>query len=297
MHITCTNMKKDKFINALEDAKKKNIMNILALRGDPPKGSSNWNPADHEFSYAVDLIKFIRKKYGDYFQITVAGYPEGHPDGNSYEEDLKYLKEKIDAGGDMIITQLFYDENKFLKFCSDCREIGINCPILPGILPIFNYNSFKRMVGFCKTYVPQNILDDLEEIKNDDEKVTEYGIKLTIKMCKKLMENGIKGLHFYTLNRDSCFKRILSELGLLDNLVLKKNLPWRSRLNKNENIRPIFWSNMLDKYIKKTEKWDNFPNGRWGNSNNANFGDIGDYCSFKINLGTKKLKKKCGEKK
>jgi methylenetetrahydrofolate reductase (NADPH) len=291
MHLTCTNMKKDRFITALDEAKNNNIRNILALRGDPPKGSKNWNPADHEFSYAKDLVKFIKEKYGDYFNITVAGYPEGHPDGNSYEEDLMYLKEKIDAGADMIITQLFYDVNLFIKFCDDCKKLGIICPILPGIMPIFNYNSFKRMTGFCKTSVPKNILDDLELIKNDDDKVVEYGIQLTINMCKELIEKGINGLHFYTLNRDGPFERILNELGLIKELSTKRELPFKARIDTQESVRPIFWANNMDKYIKRTEKWNKYPNGRWGDSDNCAFGDIKDYCSFKIHIGTKKKKK------
>lgn len=292
MHITCTNMKKETFVSALEMAKEKNIQNILALRGDPPKGTEIWNPADHEFSYAIDLIKFIKEKYGNYFHITVAGYPEGHPEGNNYQEDLKYLKEKVDAGADMIITQLFYDTTKFINFCNDCKNLGITCPILPGILPIFNYNSFKRMVGFCKVYVPPEILEEIDNIKKDDNLVLEFGKKIAIKMCKELINAGIKGLHFYTLNRDTCFNEILEELNLLDNISERKLLPWRNRINTQESIRPIFWSNMVDLYIKKTEKWGKYPNGRWGNSDDCAFGRISDYSSFTISLGTVKSKKK-----
>ncbi len=143
MHLTCTNINEALVKKTLDEAKQHNIRNILALRGDPPHGQ-DWVVTDSNFKYAVDLVKYIRKEYGDYFGISVAGYPEGHPDGG-YRKDLKYLKMKVDAGADFVITQLFYDVDKFLNFVKDCRKAGITCPILPGILPIINYNNFRRM--------------------------------------------------------------------------------------------------------------------------------------------------------
>ena len=163
MHLTCTNINEEIIKKTLDEAKKNNIKNILALRGDPPEGKE-WKANDEKFKYAIDLIKYIKKNYGDFFCICVAGYPEGHPD-NNYEDDLKFLKQKVDAGADLVITQLFYNVDLFLKFVNDCHKIGIKCPILPGILPIINYNNFKRMIGFCKVDVPKNILNKLEQLK------------------------------------------------------------------------------------------------------------------------------------
>ena len=290
MHLTCTNINEELVKNALEEAKNNNIRNILALRGDPPEGKE-WEASDENFKYAIDLVKYIRKEYGDYFGICVAGYPEGHPDGN-YEDDLKYLKQKIDAGADFVITQLFYNVDLFLKFVDDCRNIGINCPILPGILPIINYNNFKRMVGFCKINVPQNILNDLELIKDNDEEVAKYGIDLATNMCKKIIDYGIYSLHFYTLNReDSCIK-IMNKLNLLNTISERRDLPWKSRIDTNESTRPIFWANTKQYYIERTSDWKKFPNGRWGNNKDPQYGDIKDYHLFGISLGTNKKKKK-----
>ena len=293
MHLTCTNMNKEIVKNALEKAKKNNIQNILALRGDPADLNYNIEESkNNDLNYASDLVKFIREEYGDYFGISVAGYPESHPEAVSYQQDLLFLKEKVDAGADYIVTQFFYDTDIFFKYVNDCRNIGITCPILPGILPIFNYNNFKRMVGFCKVHVPTDILDKLEEIKNDDEKVAKFGVDLATKLCQKLKDGGVKGFHFYTLNRDDCTYKILDNLELLKNVSEKRELPWRSRLNMNEEIRPIFWANATDNYLTRTSNWENFPNGRWGDNRYSDYGEIQDYHLFTVDLGTKKNKLK-----
>ena len=293
MHLTCTNMNKEIVKNALEKAKKNNIQNILALRGDPSDLNYNMEESkNNDLNYASDLVKFIREEYGDYFGISVAGYPESHPEAMSYQQDLLYLKEKVVAGADYIVTQFFYDTNIFFKYVNDCRNIGITCPIIPGILPIFNYNNFKRMVGFCKVYVPTDILDKLEEIKNDDEEVANFGVELATKLCQKLIDGGVKGIHFYTLNRDDCTYKILDNLELLKNVSEKRKLPWRSRLNMNEEIRPIFWANATDNYLTRTSNWENFPNGRWGDNRYSDYGEIQDYHLFTVDLGTKKNKLK-----
>ena len=291
MHLTCTNINEEIIIKTLDSAKEHNIMNILALRGDPPSNTIEWKATDSKFQYSKDLIKYIKTNYGNYFGICVAGYPEGHPD-NNYQDDLKYLKEKVDCGADFIITQLFYDVNTFLKFYKDCRNIGITCPILPGILPIVGYNNFKRMTSFCKITVPKYIEQELEKIKDDDSQVSEYGIKLAIEMCTKLINNGIKGIHFYTLNRENSIYCILQKLNLLHNIQIKKELPWKPRLNSDESVRPIFWANTLNYYSQRTSDWNKFPNGRWGNLNDAQYGEIQDYNLFGISLCSNILKKK-----
>lgn len=291
MHLTCTNMDENLIKDSIKSAVNKGITNILALRGDPPEGTDKWNAKDLNFQYAVDLVKYIRKEYGNNISICVAGYPEGHPDGN-YQDDLKYLLQKFQAGADFIITQLFFDVKLFLKFYQDCRNIGISCPILPGILLLSNYNSFKRMTGFCKVHVPQNIIDDLEPIKNDDAAVTEYGIKLAVNMCKELISNKILGLHFYTLNKEASVTKVLEQLGLLKNLSERRALPWKARIGTNESTRPIFWANLKEYYINRTSDWNKFPNGRWGDSSESQYGHLQDYHLFGIEGGTKKNKLK-----
>jgi len=171
MHLTCTNMPIEKVQVALEEAKKAGIRNIVALRGDPPKGAEKWEAIEGGFSYAVDLVRYIRKNYGDYFGISVAGYPEGHPESDGgVDADVKHLKDKLEAGADFAITQLFYDTDAYVAWVKKCREAGITCPLVPGIMPILTYGGFKRMTTFCKTHVPKDIADTLEAIKDDEKK-------------------------------------------------------------------------------------------------------------------------------
>ena len=192
------------------------------------------------------MVKYIRKNYGDYFGISVAGYPEGHPnvlhevkdkstlsaseltrvvensDGifvcndEDYEKELAYLKEKVDAGADFIITQMFFDVEVFFKFCDDCKARGINCPIMPGIMLIQAYGGFKRMTSLCKSRVPQAVFDAVEAAKDSTDKVKAYGMQFGLEVCEALIAKGHKGLHLYTLNQDKvCF-------GVMDKLGLKK---------------------------------------------------------------------------
>jgi len=154
MHLTCTNMPREKVDIALEAAKAAGISNILALRGDPPHGTEKWEKVEGGFEYATDLVKYIREKHGDFFCIGVAGYPEKHLEADNFEDDVLHLKEKVDAGGEFIVTQMFYDVPTFNSFVNACRKVGIVVPIIPGILPIQTYAGFKRMTEFCQTVVP-----------------------------------------------------------------------------------------------------------------------------------------------
>lgn len=214
MHLTCTNMNEELIKRSLETSYDNGVRNILALRGDPPDGANDWNATDTNFQYSEDLVKYIRTTHGDKMNICVAGYPEGHPGGN-YKDDLQYLKRKVDAGADLIITQLFYDVSAFFKFYQDCREIGIRCPILPGIMPIISYNSFQKMVTFCKVNVPKHVLSHLESIKDDAQAIIDYGIDLCVQMCTELIDYGIPGLHFYTMNKPDTTLNVLKKLNFI----------------------------------------------------------------------------------
>jgi methylenetetrahydrofolate reductase (NADPH) len=227
MHLTCTNMPKKEIDLALREAKAVGIQNILALRGDPPRGQENWTKVENGFSHAVDLVKYIRQQYGDYFCVAVAGYPEGHIENSDKHQDLLYLKDKIDAGADYIVTQLFYDVDLFLGWVDQCRKIGITCPILPGIMPIQNYAGFKRMTSLCKTFVPEEISLAMEPLKDDDQAVKDFGVQLAVDMCRRLQEADIKGFHFYTLNLEKSTRLILEGLDLVSPLEAVKPLPWQ----------------------------------------------------------------------
>ncbi|ODV57970.1 methylenetetrahydrofolate reductase (NAD(P)H) MET13 [Ascoidea rubescens DSM 1968] len=292
MHLTCTNMSIDLIDNALLNAYSSGCQNILALRGDPPINDNNNNSDSSafdngKFKYAKDLIKYIRSKYGDYFCIGVAGYPEGHPEESDSAVLLSYLKQKIDAGGDFIITQMFYDVDNFLNWCNVLKnDWKISVPIIPGIMPISTYSSFIRRATWSHINIPDSFLSVLKPFKDDDAKIKELGAELITEMCRTLIDsNLVNHLHFYTMNLESSTISILEKLNLLNNFVINNSdnnenddyFPWRKSLNPSrstESIRPIFWQNKKFNYFIRTKNWDEFPNGRWGNSNSPAFGEI-----------------------
>uniref|UniRef100_A0A7S3Z0N0 methylenetetrahydrofolate reductase (NADH) n=1 Tax=Lotharella globosa TaxID=91324 RepID=A0A7S3Z0N0_9EUKA len=282
MHLTCTNMPRDSVKDALDKAKEAGIRNILALRGDPPHGQDTWEKCDKGFEHALDLVKFIREEYGEYFGIAVAGYPEGHISSPNLEEDIKHLKLKVDAGADFIMTQLFYDVDLYIDFVKRCRQAEITVPILPGLMPINSYNAFKRMIAYTKATVPKEIIAAIEPIKNNDAMVKAFGIELAKKMSQKILRTGLTpGLHFYTLNLEKSVTKILGGLGLA-RLPSKgvRPLPWKQSCatrRRNEDVRPIFWANRPYSYLSRTISWDEFPNGRWGNSTSPAYGELYDY--------------------
>lgn len=279
MHITCRCLTKDRIDEALEEAKNNGITNLLCLRGDPPQGMSNYDPSNDYFQYAEDLVRYVREKYGDFFCICVAGYPGGHTESKSQEEDLYYLKRKVEAGADFVITQLFYDPDEFLEYETSCKKYEINVPILPGLLPIQNFRSFNKIINLCKINVPPGLKESLEEVKNDDEKVKELGIQNCVATCKKLMANGVKGIHYYTMNLEKSTYQTIKRLGIMVKSKLRE-MPWK-KLNtpkrENETIRPIFWKNKSKSYLSKTWYWDEFPNGIWGDSRSPAFGNLTDH--------------------
>ncbi|ESO04685.1 hypothetical protein HELRODRAFT_111699 [Helobdella robusta] len=285
MHMTCVGQSRSDIIRILNKAKILGLKNILALRGDLPHNCSSWQPVDDGFNHAIDLVRFIRKTYGDYFVICVAGYPTGHPDASSYKADLENLKAKVDAGADFIITQLFFKTSTFIKFVNDCRSIGITCPILPGIMPIQAYQSLENISRLSKLEVPQEIWDKLHAVKDNDEAVRNFGIDYAIQMCSQLLNSGVvNGLHFYTLNREYATLAILKSLGLCA-VRPQRPLPWKTSANHvrcMETVRPIFWSSRPESYIYRTSGWEEFPNGRWGNSASASFRDVNEHYLYHL---------------
>ena len=287
LHVTCTNLDPTILRETLNACQQMGLRNILALRGDPPKFDKNYfNDSNHPlaFSHAIDLVQYMKEHYNDYFCIGVAGYPEGHIDNPDLENDLMFLKQKVDAGADYIVTQLFYNVPKFLTFVNNCRDMGITCPILPGIMPIQNYKGFQRMTSLCKTNVPSAIEDALQLIKDDDALVKEYGVALAVQMCQEMMQHGITNFHFYTLNLETSTRLVLEKLHFCP-LYTTPALPWSKSLAINremETVRPIYWSNRQASYIQRTATWDEFPNGRWGNPDSCAYGELDGYgCQLK----------------
>lgn len=246
MHLTCTNVAQEDVVQALSTCRQAGVQNIVALRGDPPVGQEKWEATDGGFTCALDLVKFIRREHGDYFNVSVAGYPEGHPDAieetsKTFEElspgersrcridsngsimvcsdekfagELAYLKKKVDAGADVVITQMFFDVSTYAAFVTACREAGIMCPIVPGIMVLNAAAGFKKMTAFCKTRVPKALADKVDSLVDDDARLKEFGIEYGIEMCQQLRVAKAPGLHFYTLNLEKSTLAIIQALGL-----------------------------------------------------------------------------------
>jgi methylenetetrahydrofolate reductase (NADPH) len=293
MHMTCTGLTRAQIISALDAAKDAGVQNILALRGDAGKGQNKWAAVPEGLSHADELVKLIREVYGDYFGIAVAGHPEGHIEGEGIDSDLTHLKQKIDAGADFIITQFFYDVDVFINYVAKCRAVGITVPIIPGIMPIQSYASFVRMTQFCKTRVASSVYEMLGPVRDDDEAVKTKGVELAADMCRQLLDAGVcDGVHFYTLNLERSVTRILEELDVLKDDSQHQNptrrLPWRPSTLANrskEEVRPINWANRPKSYMKRTEDWDEFPNGRWGDARSPAFGELSDSHFYRFTLG------------
>ncbi|TFY71539.1 hypothetical protein EVG20_g1469 [Dentipellis fragilis] len=283
MHLTCTNMPKEKVDIALRDAKRHGCRNVLALRGDPPMGKDEWEAVEGGFVHGIDLVRHIRKEYGDYFDIAVPGFPQMQllpPEERALE--MKYLKEKIDVGVNLIFTQMFYDVDLFIEWVKTVREAGITVPIVPGIMPIQTWGGFQRATSLAKTIIPKSFSDALEPHKTNDEKVREIGTKLVADLCRRILaaDIGIRGLHFYTMNLERGTKMLLEELNLVPRVETIKPLPWRQSLTpsrRSETIRPIFWANRTKSYLTRTENWDEYPNGRFGDSRSPAYGDLDGY--------------------
>lgn len=213
MHLTCVNSTREQLQSVVEEARKCDVKNILALRGDPPAGSSEWQATEGGFTYSRELVAFLRQLGG--FSIGTAGFPEGHiaqKDGK--QVDWGFLAEKISAGADFVITQLFFDNEDFYQFHDHLRARGVTVPIIPGILPIISARQTKKFTEMCGARLPESFVSRLDELGDDDNAVIEYGIEYATKQCEALLKFGVGGIHFYTLNKVLSTERIVKNLGL-----------------------------------------------------------------------------------
>jgi methylenetetrahydrofolate reductase (NADPH) len=211
-HLTCVQATKDDIARILEEFKNENIENVLALRGDPPQGEKFFIKTEGGFGYANELVEFIRNN--DDFSIGVAGYPEGHIEAPSLDEDVKNLKRKVDAGADFIITQLFFVNDDFYRFRDMAVARGITVPIIPGIFPLFNFKQISKIGALCEPNIPSTFLDKLDKVRDKSEEVEKYGIEYALYQCENLMDNDISGLHFCCMNRSSHVLQIVRELDI-----------------------------------------------------------------------------------
>jgi methylenetetrahydrofolate reductase (NADPH) len=217
-HLTCVNATIAETDAILERTRALGIRNILALRGDPPSGTSEFVRTDGGFEYSYELVRYIRASGG--FSIGVAGFPEGHVACREGKHvDWQRLKSKIDHGADFVITQLFFQNCHYFE----CREFlakrGVTVPIVPGILPILSASQIKRFVALCGAALPQALLEDLEKCCDDDRAVAQLGVEYATRQCEELLREGAPGLHFYTLNKAASTTAVLNNLAL-DHLAL-----------------------------------------------------------------------------
>jgi len=205
-HLTCIAHSKEEIEQILRGYRKIGIENILALRGDIPKDVSDFNFKG--CSYAKELVELIKNKFGDYFSVGVASYPEGHPESPNMEWEIKFFKEKVYAGADFSITQMFFENDFYYRFLERCRKAQINIPIIPGIMPITNFKQIKKFALMCGATIPQRLVEKLEAVESKPEEVEKIGVEFAIKQCEDLLTNGVPGFHFYTLNKSKATLKI-----------------------------------------------------------------------------------------
>lgn len=206
-HLTCVGSTVQQLREYLAEAARRGIDNIVALRGDPPKGDATFRPVEGGFRYAVELVGFIRREFPQ-FGIAVAGYPETHQEAPSPQFDLENLKRKVDAGGDVVITQLFYDNADFFRFREACQRLGISVPIVPGILPVTNLAQIQRITALCKARLPESLVAGLSA-KDDADWQFHVGVEFATRQVQELIDAGIPGLHFYVLNKSPAAAAVL----------------------------------------------------------------------------------------
>ena len=211
-HLTCVGHTADEIGVILDTLWTAGIRNVLALRGDPPAGQSQFVATEGGFANSSELVKFIRARHD--FCIGVAGYPEGHPQCLNRIRDLEHLKQKVDGGGNFIITQLFFDNADFYRFRDAAKAMGIKVPIIAGLMPILNVAQTKRFVSMCGAKIPHPLLTKLEGLEANPEAVYAAGIEYATRQCEDLLVNGVDGLHFYTLNKSKATVEICRALDI-----------------------------------------------------------------------------------
>jgi methylenetetrahydrofolate reductase (NADPH) len=212
-HLSCVGSTREELIEILDDMHAAGIENILALRGDAPRGQDGWQPHPGGLSYSTELAGLIRGGYDAC--IGGACFPEVHPEAPDLAHDLRFLKDKIDNGVSFLITQLFMDNELYFKFVDEARAAGIEVPILPGIMPITDLRQIKTITGMCGASIPPALHEALEWRSHDPEAVLQLGVSYATLQCAELLARGAPGIHFYTLNRSTATRAILSALRLL----------------------------------------------------------------------------------
>jgi methylenetetrahydrofolate reductase (NADPH) len=209
-HISGISSSKEEILSLLTTYQSHGIRRLVVLRGDLPSGEVS----SGDFAYASQLVSFIREKTGDWFQIEVAAYPETHPEARSAANDLKHFKTKVDAGANAAITQYFYNADAYFQFVDQCQKLGIEIPIVPGVMPIYNYTQLARFSNVCGAEIPRWLRLRLEDYGDDIASLRALGLDVVTDLCEKLLVGGAPGLHFYTLNQSGIISNIAERLNL-----------------------------------------------------------------------------------
>ncbi len=210
-HYTCVGTDAAEILQNLNLLESKKISNIIALRGDPEKSQGKFVKHPNGFGNASELIQFIKNNQFK-FGIAAGCYPEKHPDSPTLEDDINFLKMKVDTGSEFLITQLFFDNTKFETYLEKCNKAGINVPIIPGIMPITNFNQIARFKELAECSIPEKLVTELEELKDDPSEFLKKSLDFTVNQCKELIKFGVKGIHFYTLNQSKATVEIMKLL-------------------------------------------------------------------------------------
>lgn len=209
-HFTCVGYGKQKILDHIRKINEAGISNILALRGDPPKGQDTFIKPEDGFGYASELVSFIKSNFD--MGIAVAGYPETHQEALSPQSDITNLAHKVSCGGDTVITQVFYDNSIYFDFVEKAKKAGVTAPIVPGILPVTSLPQIEKIVSMCSCSLPKKLTDRLYDKADDAEAVKEIGIEYAIEQCRELLQARVPGIHFYTLNKAYATDRVLKAL-------------------------------------------------------------------------------------
>jgi methylenetetrahydrofolate reductase (NADPH) len=216
-HLTCVGQTREEIHGVLERLNRAGIENVIALRGDPPRGQTSFVPVPGGFQHATDLIQHIRQHFQ--FGVAAACYPEGHIESPNRQTDIKFARLKVDRGADFLITQLFYDNNVYFKFVGLAQKAGINVPIIPGVLPILSAPQIRRFTALCGASIPPELDRQLDKYAGDDNAARELGIEYATRQVRELWDSGAPGIHFYVLNRSYSVSKILRNLSLPGHVV------------------------------------------------------------------------------
>ena len=216
-HLSCVGEPVERLREILDEIGEAGIENVLALRGDAPRGETEWKPHPGGLNYSTELAALISEDYG--YCIGAACFPEVHPEAADLASDLRFLKEKVAAGARFLVTQLFFDNELYFDFVREARAVGIDVPIVAGIMPITNFKQITTITGMCGATIPPGVMAELERRADDPDAVLQFGVAYAAQQCADLLRRGAPGIHFYTLNRSPATRAILSSLQL--------HRPWR----------------------------------------------------------------------